>query len=71
MPGKEPLELTRGSERDLAAALASGSVDLALTLVGDGAEALLEEDYCMALPAARTRWRGKRGWMPPTLPGTR
>lgn len=50
--GEEPLELTEGSERELAAALASGSIDLALTLVGEGAEALLEEDYCMALPAA-------------------
>ena len=50
--GEEPLELTEGSERELSAALASGSIDLALTLVGEGAEALLEEDYCMALPAA-------------------
>ena len=50
--GDEPLELTEGSERELSAALASGSIDLALTLVGDGAGALLEEDYCMALPAA-------------------
>ncbi|MDP3906552.1 LysR family transcriptional regulator [Novosphingobium sp.] len=50
--GEEPLELTEGSERELSAALASGSIDLALTLVGEGAEALLEEDYCLALPAS-------------------
>lgn len=50
--GEEPLELTEGSERELSAALASGSIDLALTLVGEGAEALLEEDYCLALPVS-------------------
>ena len=50
--GEEPLELTEGSERELSAALASGSIDLALTLVGEGAEALLEEDYCLALPSS-------------------
>jgi len=53
--GNEPLELTEGSERELQAALASGSLDLALTLVSPGArgaEPLLDEDYCLALPAS-------------------
>ncbi len=50
--GVQPLELVEGSARELASALASGSLDLALTLVaaGPGApEAVLEEEYCMAL----------------------
>lgn len=54
--GSEPLELSEGSERELQAALANGSLDLALTLVtGDTSaqgEALFEERYCLALPAA-------------------
>lgn len=50
--GPEPVELTEGSERELAAALANGSLDLALTLLRDGkGMALLDEDYCLALPA--------------------
>lgn len=54
--GKEPLELTEGNERELQSALANGTVDLALTLIVPGdkryqAEVLLEEDYCLALPA--------------------
>lgn len=53
---EEPLELTEGSERELAAALATGSLDLALTLVGGAGRStgpvLLEEPYCLALPAA-------------------
>lgn len=50
--GPEPVELTEGSERELAAALANGSLDLALTLLRDGrGAALLEEDYCLALAA--------------------
>ena len=51
--GPEPVELVEGGERELAAALANGSLDLALTLLtGDreGAE-LLEEDYCLAMAA--------------------
>ena len=55
--GADPLELSEGSERALHAALASGSLDLALTLIPpDGAppacEALFREDYGLALPAA-------------------
>ena len=50
--GAEPLELTEGGERELHAALASGSLDLALTLVAGEGEVLLEEDYCLALPAS-------------------
>ncbi|MBS0482899.1 MAG: LysR family transcriptional regulator [Proteobacteria bacterium] len=54
--GPEPLDLTEGGERELHSALANGSLDLALTLVGgtrrnDG-EVLIEEDYCLALPAS-------------------
>lgn len=50
--GSEPLELSEGGERELVGALANGSIDLALTLLGPGAgEILLEEDYCLALPA--------------------
>lgn len=54
--GSQPLELTEGNERELASALATGSLDLALTLLRDGrggaGELLIEEDYCLALPAA-------------------
>lgn len=54
--GPQPVELTEGSERELAAALANGSLDLALTLLretkGDRGEALVEEDYCLALSTA-------------------
>ena len=51
--GSEPLELSEGGERELNAALANGSIDLALTLLAPGTgEVLLEEDYCLALPAA-------------------
>lgn len=50
--GAEPLELVEGGERELQAALATGSIDLALTLVReDDPAALLHEDYCLALPA--------------------
>lgn len=53
--GLEPLELIEGSERELAAALANSSLDLALTLLhgerGGPAELLAKEDYCLALPA--------------------
>ncbi|MDE2618547.1 MAG: LysR family transcriptional regulator [Sphingomonadales bacterium] len=56
-PGAEPLELVEGGERELQAALASGSVDLALTLIPPGGlraphEVLAREDYALALPAA-------------------
>ncbi|PKB14138.1 LysR family transcriptional regulator [Novosphingobium kunmingense] len=54
--GDRPLELTEGGERELASALATGSIDLALTLLGGGRRSegtvLLEEDYCLALPAS-------------------
>ncbi len=51
--GSEPLELSEGGERELGAALAGGSIDLALTLLGPvSGEALLEEGYCLALPAS-------------------
>ena len=52
--GAEPLELIEGSARELQAALASESLDLALTLLPPGGQgqALLTEPYCMALPAA-------------------
>ncbi len=52
--GPEPLELIEGSARELQAALASESLDLALTLLPPGAQgqALYTEPYCMALPAA-------------------
>lgn len=50
--GPEPLEFTEGGERELQAALSTGSLDLALTLVAEDHPArLLEEDYCLALPA--------------------
>lgn len=50
--GPEPLELSEGSERELSAALRSGAIDLALTLVApDAPLPLLREDYCLALPA--------------------
>ncbi|MBS0476027.1 MAG: LysR family transcriptional regulator [Proteobacteria bacterium] len=53
--GPEPLELIEGSARELASALASGSLDLALTLLGGAGrpagEVLIEEDYCLALSA--------------------
>lgn len=53
--GPEPLELTEGSERDLTAALASGRLDLALTLLRPGEtrftrESLYAEPYRLALP---------------------
>ncbi|WP_296679375.1 LysR family transcriptional regulator [Novosphingobium sp.] len=55
-PGAEPLELTEGNERELAAALGNGSLDLALTLTGfprrNQGKVLLDEDYCLALPAS-------------------
>ena len=54
--GAEPLELVEGSARELQAALASESLDLALTILPPGGKgeglALLEEPYCLALPAA-------------------
>ncbi|WP_242127424.1 LysR family transcriptional regulator [Sphingobium sp. Sx8-8] len=50
--GLAPLELVEGGERELQAALVTGSLDLALTLVGSGdPAALLHEAYCLALPA--------------------
>lgn len=54
--GAEPLELVEGGERELQAALASSSVDLALTLVPPGGlrhdhSVLLQEDYALALAA--------------------
>lgn len=53
--GAEPLEVTEGLERELQASLASGSLDLALTLVtqvnpGQVAEAILREGYRLAVP---------------------
>ncbi|HEY1145686.1 MAG TPA: LysR family transcriptional regulator [Allosphingosinicella sp.] len=53
--GPEPLELTEGSERDLTSALASGRIDLALTLLRPGEtrfprESLYVEPYRLALP---------------------
>lgn len=53
----EPLELTEGSERDLTAALASGRLDLALTILRPGEtrfprESLYAEPYRLALPEA-------------------
>ncbi len=54
--GAEPLELVEGSARELQAALASESLDLALTILPPGGrgegQALLEEPYCLALPEA-------------------
>lgn len=54
-PGPEPLELSEGGERALQAALANGSLDLAVTLVPQGyqgrSEAVLHEAYCLALAA--------------------
>lgn len=50
-----PLELTEGGERELRSALANGSIDLALTVVGrepaPQSEVLLREPYCLALSA--------------------
>ena len=53
----EPLELTEGSDRELQAALANGSLDIALTLVSrdassQAAKALFDDDYCLALTSA-------------------
>lgn len=52
--GDDPLELIEGGERELQAALASGSVDLAITLTPSDdlrqTMALFREDYCLALP---------------------
>jgi DNA-binding transcriptional LysR family regulator len=53
--GADPLELVEGSERELLAALASGGVDLACTILHDkGArfadQLLFSEPYCLALP---------------------
>lgn len=50
--GPDPLELTEGGERELQAALSTGSLDLAVSLVPDNAPgALFREEYCLALPA--------------------
>lgn len=54
--GQEPVDLTEGGERELRAALASGSIDLAVTRIFADApqfssEVLFREDYCLALPA--------------------
>ena len=57
--GAEPLELIEGPEREIHSALANGSIDIALTIMPQGADAgsgrgavlLLEEDYCLVLPA--------------------
>jgi DNA-binding transcriptional LysR family regulator len=50
--GDEPIELIEGSQRELQSALANGSIDLAITLLEDQhGERLLEEGYCLALPA--------------------
>ncbi len=55
--GAEPLELIEGPEREIRSALANGSIDIALTIMpqsddaGTGAVLLLEEDYCLVLPA--------------------
>jgi len=54
--GEQPLELVEGGERELQAALASGSIDCAVTLIAGEADphatVLRHEDYCLALPAA-------------------
>jgi DNA-binding transcriptional LysR family regulator len=54
--GAEPVEVTEGNERELLSTLANGTIDLALTLVDaadqrHATEILLEEEYCLALPA--------------------
>ncbi len=54
--GAEPLEVNEGNERELLSTLANGTIDLALTLVDAEdqrhvSEILLEEEYCLALPA--------------------
>jgi DNA-binding transcriptional LysR family regulator len=51
-----PLEIVEGSEREISGHLARERIDIAVTLVGRGAdrfleESLLEEGYCLALPA--------------------
>ena len=63
--GAEPLELIEGGERELAAGLASGAVDAALTLIpSEGLRqantVLWREDYALALPAAH-RLAGREG----------
>ena len=53
--GDQPIEITEGSERELASALADGRIDLALTLLRAGDErfarhAIYAESYRLALP---------------------
>jgi DNA-binding transcriptional LysR family regulator len=53
--GPDPLELSEGSERELATALRSGAIDASLTLVEGGpGPVLLEEDYCLILAAGHS-----------------
>ena len=67
--GEEPLELTEGSERELAAALASGSIDLALTLVARERRRCWRKTIAWPCPP-RIRWPGRHGWRPPIWRGT-
>lgn len=54
--GSEPIELIEGNERELHAAISSGSLDLAVSLVSNAppalSELLFEEDYCLALSSS-------------------